>query len=763
MTAGLAGKRSIAIALIVVSLWSVPVWAQSWRDAYLKGLELMNAKRWGDAVQAFDRAIQENPREGKDVRLYGMRYGYFPHRDKGIALYELGRWDDAIAALQESLRQGPSDEAARFADLARRRQPTVDVGRVFQGTWWDHYDRGLVYAERGLWQPAIEDFRAALKERANEDRAARTYGVRFIEYFALRDLGVALYQTGQYQEAIQALERSVATLPSAKGAYYLNLARAAILRQSPADRNPPRIRIDEPAGGLVTNLTELAVRGAAESNNFVAEVAVQGDRVLVESAAVRTPFAKSVRLGTGQQDLVVTAKDLAGNQSRATVSVLVDREGPVVEIERFERTPANAIRVSGSVQDNVRLGTLVINAQPVALSGATQSRFSLDLAAQTAEVVVEATDAVGNMTRAHLPAPPRSNQSRLEDHADLIPVAWEWPWAGRSAPPVPPTLEVAELPSEVQEERIPVSWSVAPPDTLAEVRINNEGMTIKRTQGSKPLFLVFGHTVSLAPGENTVTIWVSDQSGQTASKTLKITRRVEEVKRIGSRLSVAVLAAEPREKSLFDGTYEVLVNALVNQGRFKIVERLELNRVLNELKLSRTELVDPSRAVRIGRIVAAEAVIVVSVKEVGSSAEVYARLINTETSTVMVMKDVFDPAPSPTTFRQMIKDLAAKILQGYPLIDGDVLEAKNGRLAARLSTAVGQPIEEMKMIVYQEGEPQVHEQSKVVLRRSETVIAEGSLVEVRPDRSYVGMKSKDVAVVERELAAGRKNVKVISK
>ena len=78
-------------------------WAQAGRDVYAKGLEHMDAKRWAEAVQAFDAAIAADAKENKGARLYGMRYGYFPHRDKGVALYQLGKFDEATVALEESI------------------------------------------------------------------------------------------------------------------------------------------------------------------------------------------------------------------------------------------------------------------------------------------------------------------------------------------------------------------------------------------------------------------------------------------------------------------------------------------------------------------------------------------------------------------------------------------------------------------------------------------------------------------------------------
>ena len=366
-------RRLVALVVVALIAWPAgPASAQAGRDLYVKGLEHLDAKRWTEAIQAFDAALQADPKENKGARLYGMRYGYFPYRDKGVALYNLGRYDEAVAALEESLRQGVTPEATRYVDLARNRTPAVAVAQVFRGTWWDYYERGVKYSDAGAWKAAIQDFRAARQQRDKEDRSARTYGVAFIEYFPVRELGIALYQDGQYKAAVEALEKSLAAFPTAKGAYYYNLSRAALLRQAAVDKAPPRIKIDAPADGLLTNALAMEVRGIAESKNQVAVVEVNGESQLIDAAITSQPFTQLARLGPGTNAIEVVAKDLLGQEAKAVVNVVVDREGPVVVIDRAARA-GGRIRLEGTVFDNVRLGPLVVNGQSTPLSAGTES------------------------------------------------------------------------------------------------------------------------------------------------------------------------------------------------------------------------------------------------------------------------------------------------------------------------------------------------------------------------------------------------------
>jgi curli biogenesis system outer membrane secretion channel CsgG len=752
------------LSLLLLLLFPLPGWAEPWKEAYLKGLDFTAAQQWQAAVQAFDQAIQGNPRENGTIRLYGMRYGYFPYRDKGIALYRLGQWEAAIQALEESLRQGLSEEATGYLERARARQPAVELPRIFRGMWWDYYERGLLYGERGLWNAAIKDFQAALKGRSQEDRFARTYGVSFTEYFPLREMGVALYHDAQYTAAVQTLEHSLATAPTAKAAYYLNLARAALLRQSRPDPHPPQLTLSAPQDGLLTNLTAVEVRGTAESRNFVAAVAINGEPLLLETAAVRVPFAVTVPLASGPNVIEVVTRDLVGNETKAAVRVIVDREGPVVAVGRVGPVAGGRLRVDGTVYDNRRLGWLQINGRRIPLSGTVESRFSAELPGGGETILIEATDAIGNLTRAQLPIPavPRQRGSR---RPQMVPVIWP---AARPAffhTRGPPTIKVQNVPAEVQDENLPIAWTVTAAVALAAVKINEEAITVSEAEASD--YQIFSYSLRLMAGENIVTISAVDRTGQKASKTVKVLRKIAEVNQIGSRLSMAVLPFQytGQVSELYQGTSQAIESALVNQRRFRIVDRVELEKSLKELQLSQTELVDPATAVRVGKVVAAEAILMGTVRDYVYAStrevEILVKLVNTETSTLLVATDVFDRDPSPDSFRQKMRELAAKLRQDYPLVHGQVLKVLHGRVAAGLGSQQGVRFD-MKVIVYREGEPFIDPQRQVKLGQDIELLGEGLLNEVRSEVSFCVVRDEVLGRIQRHVDQGD-NLKVITK
>ena len=92
---------------------------ESYKKAYLKGLEYKENGRYEEAVKAFASAISKKNKEKKKIRFYGMRYGeYMPHREKGICHYMLKQYRQAAKELETSISRVPTDEAKKYFGLA---------------------------------------------------------------------------------------------------------------------------------------------------------------------------------------------------------------------------------------------------------------------------------------------------------------------------------------------------------------------------------------------------------------------------------------------------------------------------------------------------------------------------------------------------------------------------------------------------------------------------------------------------------------------
>jgi hypothetical protein len=72
---------------------------------------------------------------------------------------------------------------------AKHEQAEATTSGAFRGRWWNYYERGVSLADKHLWNDAETDLREALRQRGQDQRRARTYGMHFLDYFPHRELG----------------------------------------------------------------------------------------------------------------------------------------------------------------------------------------------------------------------------------------------------------------------------------------------------------------------------------------------------------------------------------------------------------------------------------------------------------------------------------------------------------------------------------------------------------------------------------------------
>jgi TolB-like protein len=259
----------------------------------------------------------------------------------------------------------------------------------------------------------------------------------------------------------------------------------------------------------------------------------------------------------------------------------------------------------------------------------------------------------------------------------------------------------------------------------------------------EPLLIIPGRTVyfnqllALAEGENLITIEITDARGNKASKTAKVIRKIQKIHQIGSRMSLALMPFELTGDTTMASrvVYDSLIDAFVDQERFHIVTRGdELEAILQEQKLSQTDLVDKATAIRIGKLVAAEGILMGSVRETKDSIEIYARLVNTETSTVLDAKDVYGQDKVLPQIQYLTNGLALKFKHSFPLIEGMVVRIKKNEIFADFG-AINKIKKEMRFIVFKPGETIVHPVTGKILGSDTEELGIATVVSVFDDMS----------------------------
>lgn len=79
------------------------------------------------------------------------------------------------------------------------------------------------------------------------------------------------------------------------------------------------------------------------------------------------------------------------------------------------------------------------------------------------------------------------------------------------------------------------------------------------------------------------------------------------------------------------GVTEIVRTELIKTGKYEVVERALLNKVLEEQKFQLSDLVDPSKAVELGRMLGADLILTGSVVKIGTSYTINARFIDVRT------------------------------------------------------------------------------------------------------------------------------------
>lgn len=74
--------------------------------------------------------------------------------------------------------------------------------------WFDDYNAGIAAAKKEQWDTVVAKMSAAIAKKPKEGEKERTYGVQFIAYHPYYYRGVAYYELGQYQKAIDDLDKA---------------------------------------------------------------------------------------------------------------------------------------------------------------------------------------------------------------------------------------------------------------------------------------------------------------------------------------------------------------------------------------------------------------------------------------------------------------------------------------------------------------------------------------------------------------------------
>ncbi|RKZ22072.1 hypothetical protein DRQ18_03295 [bacterium] len=209
---------------------------------------------------------------------------------------------------------------------------------------------------------------------------------------------------------------------------------------------------------------------------------------------------------------------------------------------------------------------------------------------------------------------------------------------------------------------------------------------------------------------------------------------------IGERLKIAVLPFETKgmESDLGEIVLDKMITTLVETERFEVMERAQLEKILEEQKLGLSGILDPSTAARIGKGIGVDAIMTGSVAKSGLGVSIDARLIDTETASIITSRDAYAPSKSVEKIKRALKEIVDEIVDDLPVLSGYVVSVEDTTIYVDIGSLKGIK-KGRKLVVYREGEPIKNPITGEVMGHKIDVLGEAVVLEVQPKLSICAM------------------------
>lgn len=183
---------------------------------------------------------------------------------------------------------------------------------------------------------------------------------------------------------------------------------------------------------------------------------------------------------------------------------------------------------------------------------------------------------------------------------------------------------------------------------------------------------------------------------------------------------------------------EWLITALVKEGRFEVVERRLLQKILGEQKLVMSGVVDDSSATELGRLLGVKIIISGTVMSYQNIMEANARIIDVESASIIAAENV--KSSSAERLEALVTQMAEKIIKDFPL-EGYVVSRKDATVSIDLGRRAGVK-NGMRFIVYKEGKIIKHPKTGEILDIERIQTGEIVVTEIRKNLALCDLVSE---------------------
>lgn len=696
-----------------------------------------------------------------------------------------------------TITQIGTDNWRDYFKPGRTREEITKEFNLYRGKWWNYYVRGRWYAEGGYYDEAARDFKKAISLRSEDARTARSYGLHFWEYFAHRELGIVYYNQEKYEEAKEELESSLSTADSARAKFYLNKTNEAILKITKGDLVPPHIKVTSHTDGEFVNTPIVKLKGIATDDTYVSSVNIQGKRLFIELAEKSLGFSEDLSLRAGENAISLWVSDLAGKITQQDLRLILDMRPPILyldDIQIHRRNGRHVAMVRGTIMDDHGVKGIIINDMEVPLPSGKEVDFEQEVVLKDGyKISFKAVDKAGNETKGgqeldikaslwphdmmdnyryayySTNKPVRVVASKLDRGTVRTLLASQDVNASISTPgasqsesdkdkegigpnerqvatrdTIPPVVRTDVKPAVLYEANLFFSGNAHDDSGISRLFVNQNPLDIRP---GKNVF--FNQLLTLNEGENVITVKAVDTSGnETQLPPVKITKKTLELLETDARYTIALLPLRvfTEQGVPAETLYSLLLKAFDEEPkRFNFVERdrAKLMEILNEQKISSTELTSPDTAIKVGKIRAAEGMLFGSVEEDTKGINITLRLVDTETTQVLANADVYDEDKNLKNLEWLMHGLSLKIKQQFPMVEGNVVYVSGNGFHINAGAASGIGVG-MKLLLFRE----IKEEG-FVLKEPLGIIARVS--QVQPETSFAKIiSSKEAGKVEKK-------------
>lgn len=196
------------------------------------------------------------------------------------------------------------------------------------------------------------------------------------------------------------------------------------------------------------------------------------------------------------------------------------------------------------------------------------------------------------------------------------------------------------------------------------------------------------------------------------------------------------------ERNGFSSVLMIQLSDQINSsGRVQAVERILIERLLEELNLGSSEVANPETALKLGKVLAARIIGTGSLHYFPSGTLMSLRLIDTETTEYSkVVTRQFAPGVSlKKELHRLNREILSAIIKKYPL-RGFVVQASQDRIMINLGSKQGVS-KDIRFEVLKEQEP-IKYKGKLLISAPKT-IAELQVVQVEPDLCYARILTQE--------------------